>query len=350
MSDHFTAKNPWYKKVFFGLFVIGAVFVLWDIVKNTALFGIMRTAYYFAFAPKNVIQSNSGRVNILVLGKSGSTNAGTDLTDTMMLVSVSLAKPDITVVSIPRDLWIPEIRAKINSAYYWGENGSPYFDVSEMGGGLAFAEIVAGMVAGQPVQYGVVVDFSSFKDIIDAIGGIGVNVERGFTDSLYPIAGREKDECGGDKTFACRYQTISFNAGVQNMDGETALKFVRSRHAEGIEGTDIAREARQQKVIDAIRDKISNPKVFLSPKTDWAMINIVKKYIETDITPPTAGVLARKILQGIKNINQFLLPQDLLINPPLSKTYDNQYVFIPKAGNGSWEKINGWFSSVLNSN
>ncbi|KKR69912.1 MAG: Cell envelope-related transcriptional attenuator [Candidatus Woesebacteria bacterium GW2011_GWA2_40_7b] len=298
----------------------------------------------------NKLNSQNGRTNILVMGKAGGSHEGPDLTDTMLLISVGLNKPNITIVSLPRDLWIPEIRAKINSAYYWGKNGSPYLDVSEMGGGISFSKIIAGEVVGQTIQYGVIIDFSAFKDVVDALGGIRVDVSQSFTDNLYPIAGRENDTCGGDATFACRYRTVTFDAGSQIMNGDTALIFVRSRHAEGDEGTDTAREARQQKVIEAIKKKITSPLVFLSPKVELAMIRVLKKYVETDIDSTSAAIIARKVINGSKSINQFLIPQELLFNPPISKIYDNQYVFIPKAGNGKWVEIQKWVSKVLTFN
>lgn len=292
------------------------------------------------------IASFNGRTNILIMGKSGESHAGPDLTDTMVLVSVSLNSAGITTISIPRDLWIPEIRAKINSAYYWGDKMTPYFDNSK-NTKIGFAKTIAAEVVGQPIQYGAVIDFSAFKDIIDALGGVQVNVERNFTDNLYPIAGRENDDCGGDPTFACRYQAVTFTAGMQMMNGETALEFVRSRHAEGEEGTDIAREARQQKVIDAIKNKITNPLIFLSPKVDLAMLNVLKKYVETDIDARSVLVIGRKAFEGRGSVKQLLIPEELLFNPPISKTYDFQYIFIPKAGNGKWQEINNWVTTIL---
>lgn len=301
----------------------------------------------FLTSPTDKVASFNGRTNILVMGRSGGSHDGPDLTDTILLVSVGLDKPGITIVSLPRDLWIPEIRAKINSAYYWGKNGSPYLDVSEMGGGISFSKIVAGEVVGKPIQYGIIVDFTAFKDIIDALGGIKVDVANSFTDKLYPIAGKENDTCGGDPTFACRYQTVTFSSGPQTMNGDTALIFVRSRHAEGVEGSDLAREARQQKVVDAIKDKISSPMVFLSPRVDLALLSVLKKYVESDLTGPTAAIIARKAIAGRNSISQFLIPEELLVSPPINAVYDQQSVFIPKAGSGKWGDINKWFASVL---
>jgi len=341
-----TSKSCW--KIFFYVLIV-FFFVIclpigFGVYKYPAL---ARSILNFINIPTDQIASRNGNVSILVMGKSGGDRDGAELTDTMILISVPLDASGVEMISLPRDIWVPEIRAKINSAYYWGKNGSPYFDISSTGGGIAFARKIVGEITGYPIQYGLVVDFSSFKDIVDALGGIEVNVNNGFTDNLYPISGKENDNCGGDITFACRYETIIFNSGLQKMNGETALKSVRSRHAGGDEGTDIARESRQQLIISAIKNKIMEPKTYLSINTDIKMINIAKKYIETDIDIPTAGVLARSVFDGSKNITQLLIPEGLLINPPTSKTYDNLYVFIPRAGNGKWEEIQEWFSSIM---
>lgn len=344
-------RPDWYSKIRVPLIVVLIIGVMilevFRFFNNLGVGNIFAVAYNFVAAPVAKLDSANGRTNILVMGKAGGVHEGPDLTDTMILISVGITKPSIDIISIPRDIWIPEIRAKINSAYYWGKNGSPYLDVSEMGGGISFSKIIAGEVVGKPIQYGVVIDFTAFKDIIDTLGGIEVDVANSFTDKLYPIVGKENDACGGDPTFACRYETVSFIAGPQIMKGDTALIFVRSRHAEGVEGTDQAREARQQKVIDAIKNKITQPSVFLNPNVDLAMVNIFKKYVETDINGPTAAILARVALNGSGSINQSLIPSNLLINPPISKVYDNQYVLIPNLGNGMWSDINKWFSGVL---
>lgn len=299
----------------------------------------------FILGKTSQISSDNGKVNILVMGKSGGTHEGADLTDSMILISIPISGGTVKAVSIPRDIWLPNLRSKINSVYYWGNEGTAYFSREETGGGISFAKKIVGDVVGQPIQYAAVIDFSAFKEIVDTLGGIAVDVENSFTDKLYPIEGRENDLCDGDHTYACRYETIVFNAGIQAMDGKTALKFVRSRHAEGDEGTDIAREARQQKVIEAIKNKLTNPFRYLSPGAISSLLSIVDKYIETDIDYPTAGALARKVLRG--NVEQFTLPEEILENPKATAEYDNLYVFIPRAGNGKWEEINGWFTSVL---
>ena len=138
------------------------------------------------------------------------------------------------------------------------------------------------------------------------------------------------------------------------MDGETALKFARSRNAVGDEGTDFARAARQEKVITAIKEKILSTKVLLSPKKLLEIKKIVMEHVETDISPEAAAILARYLFSARGNIKTNVLSEDFLINPPKSEKYDNLYVFIPKDGNPStgsgqdWDKVHEWVKEILN--
>lgn len=310
--------------------------------------------YYFNIAenflnPKlNKIASQDGRTNILVMGVGDAGHEGENLTDTMLFVSISLDKPSITVISIPRDLWIPEIRAKINAAYFWGDKDTPYFSNKNFPGGkIGFAKSITQEVLGVPINYGVVLNFSAFEKIIDDMGGIDVEVENSFTDKFYPIAGRENDTCGGDRLFSCRYETVTFNKGLQHMDGATALKFVRSRHADGVEGGDLAREARQQKVIDAIKRKILTRDVLLNLQTDLKLWNDFNNSLVRDFDDSTAAILARLIFNSQSLINKNIIPNNLLYMAPAGKTYDWQEVLIPVDGNGKWNAIHAWVSQVI---
>ena len=300
-------------------------------------------AAVFIKRAESKIKSQDGRVNVLILGKGGLGHAGADLTDTMMLASVSLAKHSVNLISIPRDIWIPEIRAKVNSAYYWGK------EKPEFGGGLSFAKKNVEAIVGIPVNYALVLDFSSFKGIIDALGGVEIDVANSFTDNLYPIEGREEDTCGGDKEFKCRYETIHFEKGVSYMDGTTALKYVRSRNGDNDENTDIAREARQQKVISAIKSKILSKGTLLNPFKLYKVWKVVRSSIETDMDFFSMIVLGREMLNVDGNIQSSAIPEGLLINPPESQKYDYQYVFTPKVA-GNWGEFQNWIKETLSKN
>lgn len=292
------------------------------------------------------VKSQNGRVNVLILGKSGAGHAGGDLTDTMIFASVSLKDRSVNLISIPRDIWIPEIRAKINSAYYWGK------EKSEFGGGIPFAKKNVEAIVDLPINYALVLDFSSFKEIIDALGGVKIDVANSFTDSLYPIEGREEDLCGGEeetsasrKEFKCRYETVHFEKGVSYMDGATALKYVRSRNGDNNENTDIAREARQQRVISAIKGKVLSAGTLLNPIKLLKVWKVVRSSIETDMDFPSMIILGREMFKIDGNIRSSTIPDGILINPPKSQKYDYQYVFVPQKGD--WSEFQNWIKDLI---
>lgn len=264
---------------------------------------------------------------------AGGNHPGKDLTDTIIFASLNSKDKKITFISIPRDIWLDEFKTKINSIYHYK--------------GLEETKEIIGQVLNQPIDYTVVVNFEFFKNFIDEIGGITVEVERSFDDYKYPIAGKENDLCGGDPEFKCRYEHIHFEAGKQEMDGETALKFVRSRNAEGEEGTDFARAQRQQKVILAIKQKILSWEILSQPKKLLQLIKLGFSNIETDFPQEELPALAKSFLKtGGKNIKSFVLNDNLLISPKNSKEkYQNQWVLIPKSGD--WKEVQKYIQKLL---
>lgn len=319
------------------LALYGLLVLVANILGGFGIGSFFNLAKNFLFTPQENIESISDRTNILILGKGGGGHEAPDLTDTIIFASVS-HKGGISLVSLPRDIWVPELRAKLNSTYYWGNQ-------RQEGGGLVLAKSTVEEIVEEPVHYGLVLDFSAFKDVVDVLGGIEVEVENSFTDERYPIPGKENDECKGDPEYRCRYETISFEKGAQTMDGDTALKFVRSRNAEGDEGTDIARAKRQQKVISAIQDKIFSPSVIFSPSKVKKLLAISRETVETDVDSAAGAIFARRLLQSRNNINSYTLDGGYLENPSISQRYDNLYVFVPIAGN--WSDVHDWIESLL---
>ena len=296
----------------------------------------------FIFPSSSDFISSDGRVNLLVMGKGGAGHEAPDLTDTIIFASLFLGssekKPSLTLVSLPRDIWISDLRTKINSLYYWGNR-------KEEKGGISLARVKVEEIIGVPVHYVIVVDFDVFKQIVDLIGGIDVYVESPFTDNWYPIKGKENDLCNGDPLFRCRYETVVFEKGWQRMDGEKALKFVRSRKAEGDEGTDFARSRRQQQILEAIKNGVLDKKFLLNLDRLRLFLELVSKNMETDIDIKAVFALSRKAFLAKDNIIKESLDERFLLNPPISSKYDNLYVFTPKSG--SWEEIHKWVKEVL---
>jgi hypothetical protein len=75
---------------------------------------------------------------------------------------------------------------------------------------------------------------------------------------------------------------------------------------------------------------------------------VVRESVETDIGASTGAILARRLYQTRNTIESHVLPEDLLINPPIQYRYDNLYVFVPEAGD--WGEVHSWIEDVLSSN
>jgi LCP family protein required for cell wall assembly len=176
------------------------------------------------------------RVNILLLGVDKRPDEQYARTDTMILVTVDPATGTGGMVSIPRDLWvtIPGYgENRINTAHYLGDkHGYP-------GGGPALAMKTVQYNLGVPVHFYMRVDFEGFRRIVDTLGGIDVDVPQTIDDPKYP-----------DMNYG--YDPFYIGAGMQHMDGDTALKYARTR---ATAGADFARAGRQQQVLFAIREK-----------------------------------------------------------------------------------------------
>ena len=255
----------------------------------------------------------NGRTNFLILGVGGGTHEGADLTDSMAVVSIKSNPADIVVISLPRDLWFPSLQAKINTMYHYGEEKQPN------GGGFVLAKSTVSEVVGIPIHFAALIDFSGFEKVVDAMGGIEINVINSFEDKKYPITGKEKDECE-----TCRYETIKFDVGKQIMDGSTALKFTRSRYSEGDEGSDFARSIRQEQVMKAIREKIiKNPLKIID------LQKLAKEIVKTDATPDLYPAIVKLGLSVYKSPIRTTGISTLIYNPPISFLYDSQWVLMP---------------------
>ena len=170
--------------------LFAALMLIKNSLMSTVFGEYWRLGSAFIFTPENTVNSLNNRTNVLVLGKAGEGHIAPDLTDTIMLASFDHKSPQsITLIALPRDIWIDDLRTKLNSVYYWGK------EKQELGGGLILAKSSIEEIVGIPVHYAVVIDFSGFTKVIDAIGGIDVDVQRSFIDKKYPIPGKENDEC-----------------------------------------------------------------------------------------------------------------------------------------------------------
>lgn len=235
----------------------------------------------------------------------------------------NITKTKLFLISIPPDIYLDSLQGKINVAYALGED-------KEEGAGFVLSKGAVSQVLGIPIHYAVQADFSAFQRIIDILGGIDVKIINGFEDKEYPIPGKENDLCNGDPEFKCRYEILKFDPGVMHMDGALALKFVRSRHATGDEGTDFARAARQRLVVEAVKQKVLSNNLLFNPTKIEDIYLTLKSKINTDMSSAEIGEMVRNSIDLIKLSTSSLTIDDLLINPPIDQ---RGWVLIPKDDN-----------------
>jgi polyisoprenyl-teichoic acid--peptidoglycan teichoic acid transferase len=371
---HSRRRKKFNKKLKLILFAIAAIVLvsfLWSFMRTTS--SVFNYSFGGVFQP-DPFKGTDGRLNILLLGNAGGRHDGAELTDSIIVASYHLKSNQVTLISIPRDLWVDSTKSKINAVYEYGElpkNGS---------NGIKFAKEHIDNVVGFPIHYAVRLDFNGFARAIDHVEGVEIDIPKTFDDFRYPIEGKENDMCGfkekevelpddevaklasssayikplpqkanelkkyqvlvdeadkiasGAADFDCRYEHLHFTKGKSQMDGETALKFVRSRMGTNGEGSDFARSRRQQLVIQSFREKALSIKTLTNPKTVLELIGTLGRSIETDI--PLEKYLdfynlAKKV-EGVKSIVLGDLGggKSILIVPP-AKDYGGAFVLTP---------------------
>lgn len=347
--------------VLFVVILLGFVFYSAKIRSGVSLL------WNLAFNKSVELKKDDGSINILLLGIGGGKHDGPDLSDTIILANIQPAKNEINLISIPRDLWIPDLKAKVNSAYSTGQDKGNK--------GIILADAAVEKVVGKQIDYTVVVDFSGFVKLIDLLGGVDVLVKRTLDDYAYPIEGKENDSCGLSQdqiaslsaqiatasaseadSFPCRYKHLHVDAGQQHMNGELALEFSRSRHAFGVEGTDFARSERQHLVITAIRSKVLSLGTLANPVKVLGIFNILKDNINTDIQTNEIDDFVR-LMQNMKNakINNYVIDMGdessnrygLLTNPPVSSETGGQWVLAPRVGNGDFSEVQQYVGCII---
>jgi len=254
-------------------------------------------------SPPNIAQE---RTNILLLGTDRrAIETGPSRTDTMIVVTIDPQTNSAAMLSIPRDLWVSipgYSEGRINTAHFLGDSGG------YPGGGPALAKITVQYALGIPIHYYVRINFEGFEKLVDAIGGITIDVKEAIHDETYP-----------DSNYG--YMTVDIPAGVQQMDGKTALQYARARHG----GSDFLRARRQQDVLKALRDKVLRLDIPLTRIPE--MLRLAGDSVQTDLSLREMYELAKVGREiSVENIESAVIDESLT-SP--QTTPDGAMVLIP---------------------
>lgn len=300
--------------------------------------------------------------SILLLGYAGANHDGGFLTDSIMLARISPKLQKVDLISLPRDLWVvmpisttATQSAKINFAYALGISDKKYPDKSVEytgpAGGGEISKYIVSTVTGIKPDYFFALDFTAFTKAIDQLGGLDVQVPKTFDDEFYPLEVGTTDLCGksedeikaitatlsGDKLdqqFSCRYEHLHFDKGSIHMDGQTALKYARSRHSQ-TDGGDFNRSERQRIVIEAIKEKVVSLNIFSKV---IPIIKTLSSHLTTDMDIKTM----ESLLVRAPEFSQYKINSQAITDKNFLKlgvSSNKQSILIPKLGENNYSDI-----------
>lgn len=274
------------------------------------------------FDPDKFTQIGQGRFNMLLVG----IDKAAGLTDSIQVLSVDTINHKASVTSIPRDLYVTipgSGKNKINAAYKLAE-------AKKTGSGSAVLKEIAGNVLGTPITNYALIDFKGLESLVDALGGIEIDVPRALYDPEFPA-----DTGNGFAPFSIR-------AGKQTMNGKTALSYARCR--KGNCGDDFGRSERQQAVIEAIRTKALSAGILTNPVRITQIMQALGKSFKTDLQVDQITTLLsiyNKIPQGSTEGLVLDTSTELGLLTSSSGTAAG-YINFPRLGQDKYNDIHRW--------
>ncbi len=216
------------------------------------------------------------RLNVLLIGTDQRPKEGTYNTDTLIVVSIDPGSKQVAMFSLPRDTvdvpvppgparlaFGPVYPKKINAWFTSVRNRADLFPGTDVTRGYNGLKAIIGNLYGLDIKYFVEVNFEGFKSVVDALGGVTINVQIPVVDDRYP----------GDNG---SLERIYIPSGIQHMDGAQALQYARSRHT----SSDFDRGARQQRVLLSLKEQ-ADPQALIPRLPE--LITALKKAIRTDV-------------------------------------------------------------------
>ena len=264
------------------------------------------------------------RLNILLIGSDQWPGEGTYNTDTLIVVSIDSITKQVAMFSLPRDTvdvptppgparraFGPVYTRKINAWYTSVRNRSDLFSGTKATRGYNGLKAIMGNLYGLDIKYFVEVNFDGFRNVVDAMGGVTINVQVPVSDDRFPAADGS-------------LRRIYIPSGIQHMNGTEALRYARSRHG----SNDFDRGVRQQRVLLSLREQ-ADPQD-LVPRLP-SLVTALKKTVKTDIpVAQLAPLLGLASEVDTKNIRSYVFTPPFYQKEYLSSP--RGYIIVPNVG------------------
>ena len=357
-----------HRRVLHVILVVFALMVLVVIIRLFLLANTIIVEQTVDYEYENFsVKEEEDRIDVLLLGIRGESDpAGGLLADTMILMSFDKSTEKMSMVSIPRDLFVefPDIqidecsnlpeaiiplpedrKVKINAAYAIGRSCNP-------NGGLEMAKEVVQYVSGVHVDYAAVINFTGFKRLIEIFGGVEITLEQPFIERQQWQGEEQKDNkywryytaepTEGDANKKGGYWEFHVPAGTNVLDSESALYYIRSRFS----SSDFDRARRQQQVINALKDKALSSGVLSNPKKVFDSLESIGRNVRTDMS-----ISDMKMILSLMKQHQLVVPTQEVLQPGEgglleSQIIDGAYVIVPTQGD--WSAVRHHFQDILN--
>lgn len=280
-----------------------------------------------------------GRINVLLLGRGGAGHDGADLTDTILLASVDPVNKTAALVSLPRDFWVTSggQSSKINAVFANAKNKALRTNKDKGKAEEAGVNALKGVVSdvlGVPVHYYAMVDFEGFKQAVDIVGGVDINVPADLAVS----------EHLWDSTTRKPYY-LNVPAGQQHFDSTKALYFARSRKTSA--RGDFDRSERQRLFISALSQKVLSAGTYTNPVKVTQLMDAFGSHVITDFSVGDAV----RLMQISKGINSSAIASVSLVDQPNvlvhTSMISGQSVVVPKAGTADYSEIQQYIRTKM---
>lgn len=311
---------------------------------------VIQGSIFDIFKTQPLKEDANGRSNFLIVGTSEDDNGhdGADLTDSILVVSINQTKKDIYMFSVPRDLYVKYGKAcvegyygKINSFFSCSNDGTESADEQDR---LTQTQKLIGDIFGLEIQYGIHVNHTVIKQVVDAVGGVDVDVQ-----------GSNGDPGVYDRNFdyKCNYTCyfVKYDNGVHHLDGIHALYLAMARGHEaptyGLGNSNFDREKNQQKILIAIRDKALTAGTLTNLNTITQLIDALGNNLRTNIQTSEIQTLM-KVANDIKTADIHSISLIDASEPVMGTgMYNGASVVMPKAGIFEYSEIQNYINKQI---